>query len=316
MSTNFDTNAADGIEIDSIFSSAVAYGTADDANNQRRNKKYRQVKSLVFVSTAVVAVIFGWTAFSGMNQPNYAVQGNEMMERNLAKSTKAPTVPATAAPVATAAPFAKSTKAPTVPATAAPFAKSTKAPTVPATAAPVAKSGKVHAVRNGDSIQDAIDLAEPGDTIKVWPGSYTEPASPKYGLRITKNDIKLVAKGKPGRVRLLASNVQETGVYAAPDGCEYEDTSCDDVLQGFSIKGFSVEGFPANGIQTRWVDSFKFQNCYSVDNLNNGIHPTLSSNGSIVGCKSHGSLAAGLSVDGSVDVTAFDNEIYNSTTGR
>mmetsp|Transcript_4066 Transcript_4066/g.6124 ORF Transcript_4066/g.6124 Transcript_4066/m.6124 type:complete len:119 (-) Transcript_4066:177-533(-) len=111
MSTNFDTNAADGIEIDSIFSSAVAYGTANDANNQRRNKKYGKVKSLVFVSTAVVAVIFGWTAFSGMNQPNYAVQGNEMMERNLkTKATKAPTVPATAAP--TKSPIAKATKAP------------------------------------------------------------------------------------------------------------------------------------------------------------------------------------------------------------
>ena len=91
MTTNFDTNAANGIEIDSIFSNALAYGTADDGNNQRRNKKYGKVKALAFVSVAVFAFIFGWTALSGMNQPNYAVQGNEMMERNLAKSTKGPT---------------------------------------------------------------------------------------------------------------------------------------------------------------------------------------------------------------------------------
>jgi len=174
----------------------------------------------------------------------------------------------------------------------------------------------LHTVRNGESIQEAIDAAEPGDVIKVWPGIYTEQASPKYGLRITKNNIKLLAKGKPGSVRLLASNEQETGVYAAPDGCEYNDTECGDVLEDFSIEGFSIEGFPANGIQTRWVDGFKFQNCYSVDNLNNGIYPTLSSNGSIVGCKSHGSFDSGLWVAGSVNVTAINNEIYESTTGK
>ena len=108
MTTNFDTNAANGIEIDSIFSNALAYGTADDGNNQRRNKKYGKVKALVFVSAAV-AFIFGWTALSGMNQPNYDVQGNEMMERNLAKSTKGPT----ASKTPKRRELAKSTKGPT-----------------------------------------------------------------------------------------------------------------------------------------------------------------------------------------------------------
>lgn len=173
----------------------------------------------------------------------------------------------------------------------------------------------VHTVRDGDSIQEAIDLAEPGDVIEVWPGNYTEQASKKYGVHITKDNIKLVAMGDPGGVRLLASNNQETGVYAAPDGCEYTDKKCDNVLRSFSIIGISVEGFPANGIQTRWVDDFKFQDCSSVNNLMNGIYPTLSSNGRIVGCKSYGSLDSGLWIAGSVNVTATDNEIYESTTG-
>ena len=169
-------------------------------------------------------------------------------------------------------------------------------------------------VRDGDSIQEAIDLAEPGDVIEVWPGNYMEQASKKYGLHITKDNIKLVAMGEPGGVRLLAKN-QETGVYAAPDGCEYTDNKCDNILKGFSITGFSVEGFKANGIQTRWVDDFEFQNCSSVNNLMNGIYPTLSSNGRIVGCKSHGSLDSGLWIAGSNNVTATGNEIYESTTG-
>ena len=126
MTTNFDTNAANGIEIDSIFSNALAYGTADDGNNQRRNKKYGKVKALVFVSAAV-AFIFGWTALSGMNQPNYDVQGNEMMERNLAKSTKGPT----ASKTPKRRELAKSTKGPTASKTPKrrELAKSTKGPT-------------------------------------------------------------------------------------------------------------------------------------------------------------------------------------------
>lgn len=169
-------------------------------------------------------------------------------------------------------------------------------------------------VRDGDSIQEAIDLAEPGDVIEVWPGNYMEQASKKYGLHITKDNIKLVAMGEPGGVRLLAKN-QDTGVFAAPASCEYTDNKCDNILKGFSITGFSVEGFKANGIQTRWVDDFEFQNCSSVNNLMNGIYPTLSSNGRIVGCKSYGSLDSGLWIAGSNNVTATGNEIYQSTTG-
>ena len=172
----------------------------------------------------------------------------------------------------------------------------------------------VHKVRKGDSIQDAIDDAEPGDIIKVWPGVYTEQAS-LYGLRISTNNIKLMAKGGPGSVRLVASGAQETGVYAAPEGCEYKDNDCDEILEDFSIEGFSVEGFPVNGIQTRWVDGFNVENCYSVSNLNNGIYPTLSSNGRIAGSTASGSLDAGLWIAGSADITALDNEIYESTTG-
>jgi len=75
-----------------------------------------------------------------------------------------------------------------------------------------------------------------------------------------------------------------------------------------------VESFPKNGIQTRFVDGFKFIKCYSVDNLNNGIYPTLSSNGVVSSCTSSGSGDAGIWIAGSQNVTATDNEVYNSIT--
>jgi len=169
-------------------------------------------------------------------------------------------------------------------------------------------------VSSGESIQDALDCAGDGDTIIVKPGVYVENSNSTYGLRIIRDNIKLYAYG--GQVRIIASGVQETGIYVAPEGCEYTDGTCESSnVEGFFLKGFSVEGFPSNGIQTRWVNNFKIIDSASVNNLNNGIYPTYSSNGIIENCTSSGSLDSGLWVAGSLRVKVVNCSIYNSVTG-
>ena len=171
----------------------------------------------------------------------------------------------------------------------------------------------------GDSIQGALDNApEDGNTIiKLSPGDYIEEGNSVYGLRITKHNIKLIAIGDSNTTtptRILHYS-QKVGVYAAPEGCEFEDNECDKSLSNFSIEGIVVKGFPANGIQTRFVDGFSFRDCKSVRNLNNGLYPTLSMNGRIEGCISYGSLDAGLWVAGSTQVQVQDNDFFDSVTG-
>ncbi|MFK7898271.1 MAG: right-handed parallel beta-helix repeat-containing protein [Myxococcota bacterium] len=180
-----------------------------------------------------------------------------------------------------------------------------------------AKVGKVFP---GESIQAAIDAADPGDTIIVFPGTYQEDPTSGYGLRITKDHIRLIGKriisdGELGKVRLIANGDQETGVYAAPEGCEYRDSECASTLNGFYIRGFSVEEFPVNGIQTRWVDGFKMIRNESVNNLNNGLYPTLSANGLVQNNVSYGSLDTSLWVAGSENVRVIGNELYGSPIG-
>ena len=185
--------------------------------------------------------------------------------------------------------------------------------------APTANAA-VHRVHVGDSIQAAIDAASPGDTIIVDPGTYQEAGNATYGLRISTDNLRLIGKigwrnGGTNRVIVLHTGTQETGVYAAPAGCEYRDTSCPDELHGFYIRGFVVEGFPENGIQTRWVDGFKFIRNESKNNLNNGIYPTLSANGLVAANVSYGSLDTSMWVAGSENVRVIGNEVYGSPIG-
>jgi len=187
----------------------------------------------------------------------------------------------------------------------------------------------VHRVYPGESIQAAIDVASPGDTIQVEPGEYYEDATSRYGLRITTDNLRLIGKvkkgkGEAGKVRLIANGAQETGILAAPDGCEFDWDSgeCEDAigedfedLKGFYIRGFSVEEFPVNGIQTRWVDGFEFVRNESVNNLNNGIYPTLSANGLVRNNESYGSLNTAMWVAGSENVRVIGNELHSSVIG-
>jgi parallel beta-helix repeat protein len=183
-----------------------------------------------------------------------------------------------------------------------------------------AANAAVHRVFPGESIQAAIDAASPGDTILVEPGTYQEPGNALYGLHITTDDIRLIGKtkrwkGEAGKVRILHTGTQQTGIYAAPAGCEFDEGQCPDTLHDFYVRGFAVEGFPKNGIQTRWVDGFRFIRNESINNLNNGIYPTLSANGLVAKNISYGSLDTSMWIAGSENVRVIGNELYGSPIG-
>jgi hypothetical protein len=187
-------------------------------------------------------------------------------------------------------------------------------------ASATAADAAVHRVHPGESIQEAIDAASPGDTILVEPGLYQETGNDRFGLHITTPNLRLIGKFKKGqteRVRLVAYGTQFTGVYAAPAACgpEVPVGGCPDELEGFEIRGFVVEDFPRHGIQTRFVKNFKIIGNESARNLENGIYPTISANGLVQNNVSYGALDTAMWIAASENVRVVGNEMYGSVIG-
>lgn len=176
---------------------------------------------------------------------------------------------------------------------------------------PAAAQAATITVNPGDSIQAAVDAASPGDTVKVMPGDYIEPAVSGPAVRITKS-LKLLAKSKLKngvKVRILAGPGQTDGIVVEPANPGDPD------VVGVKIQGFTVEGFPKMGIWLKHVRKFTIQGNESINNLENGIFPTLSAKGNVKKNVAYGAQDAALWVEASEDVRVMQNELYDSPTG-
>jgi hypothetical protein len=84
-----------------------------------------------------------------------------------------------------------------------------------------ARATRTISVGPGQSIQAAVDLASPGDTILVQPGTYTEtgrpcPAEPTVSCAVVvnKDNINLVAQGSAGHPVILQSTGSQDQGFA------------------------------------------------------------------------------------------------------
>lgn len=164
-------------------------------------------------------------------------------------------------------------------------------------------------VNPGESIQAAVDAAQPGQTVVVKPGDYVESHDAAAAVRITK-PLQLIADSTSDKpVRILPGGAQRQGILVEPAN------SGDPDIDGITIKGFTVQGFRNNGIWLRHVTNFTIEGNTSIDNLENGIWPTLSTNGEVKNNVAYGSLDSALWVEAVENVRVIDNTLHSSPTG-
>src|SRR5437016_10700601 len=120
---------------------------------------------------------------------------------------------------------------------------------------------KTVVVHSGESIQEAIDAAPAGTTIRVEPGTYHE-AGDTRAVTVTKDGIRLVAAARRGRpVVLEQSGTQTQGIWVSPaDSLTPADVELPPGgvsglrLAGLQLSGFTVPGFDGLGVHRGLVE--------------------------------------------------------------
>src|SRR5437764_8616114 len=171
-------------------------------------------------------------------------------------------------------------------------------------------------VRQGQSIQAAIDSAHPGDVIVVHPGTYRE------NVDVDKNDITLRGSGasSQGTVLLPPKNPPNGPLGGIGIGLfNKSDFKTGKVVQvkGDRVTGFLVKGFSDFGIFAFGATHFVFAHNSAIDDGEYGIAAFDSHYGQVVYnyASSPGEAAIYIGDSQQAHETVRGNEAVGSTIG-
>ncbi|MGW2252890.1 right-handed parallel beta-helix repeat-containing protein [Kitasatospora sp. NPDC001660] len=159
-------------------------------------------------------------------------------------------------------------------ATAAVSALTTVLTTVLATTPAHADGGALYLVLPGESIQQAVDAARPGDTIQVLPGTY------RGSVRITTPGLTLRGSGPVSMI--VPGDGTENACAASGHGLCVAGPE-DAPLRGLTIEAMDVSGFRKNGIDITGTTGMNVRANFVHDNGEQGISQEVSTRAAIVG---------------------------------
>jgi hypothetical protein len=156
--------------------------------------------------------------------------------------------------------------------------------------------GQTHIINPGDSIQAAVELAKPGDTIQVMPGRYSET------VYIDKDDIHLMG------IIIDGNRATLDGLKTLNDAILY---SGNDIV----VENFKIIDYKGNGIMSQAGNNFEIRNNIIVDTGIYGIFPQLGKNGLIEHNVVSGIADAAIYVGMSDNIHVAYNEVFDSVAG-
>lgn len=151
----------------------------------------------------------------------------------------------------------------------------------------------VHRVQPGQSIQKAVDAAEPGDTVLLAPGTYRE------SVTITASDITLRGHGANSTLLLPAEKAKGACAEAGNGICV---TGTDKKpVEDVSVRSLTVRGFDKNGVWATGTEGLKVRYVTAEKNGQWGIAEERSTDSDISHNVARGNGDAGLFVANTVD---------------
>ncbi|MCL6267054.1 parallel beta-helix domain-containing protein [Flagellimonas myxillae] len=157
-------------------------------------------------------------------------------------------------------------------------------------------NGQIIEVKNGSSIQDAVKKANPGDLIRVFPGTYSE------NVYIDKDDISLQGVVINGEWPTLDGNkeINDAFLYSG---------------NGILIENFKIINYKGNGVMGQAGNNFVIRNNWIIDTGVYGIFPQYGKNGLI----EHNVLSeiedAAIYVGMCDNVDVLHNEVFDNVAG-
>lgn len=151
-------------------------------------------------------------------------------------------------------------------------------------------------VTDGQSIQDAVTRASPGDVIEVHPGTYTET------VYIDKDSITLTGVVKEGEWPTLdgGGKLNDAFLYSGDN---------------ITIENFRIARYKGNGVMGQAGNNFVIRGNVIIDAGIYGIFPQFGTNGLVAHNVLTGIADAAIYIGMSDNVDVLHNEVYGNVAG-
>ncbi len=159
-----------------------------------------------------------------------------------------------------------------------------------------ARSGRVLIVESGGSIQEAVTAAQPGDTIRVRPGTYHET------VYVDKDDVTLSGSIEAGRWPVL------DGEKRLNDAILYSGN-------GITVENFRIERYKGNGVMGQAGNNFVIRHNIVREAGVYGIFPQFGKNGVVEHNVLSGIEDAAIYIGMCDNVHVAYNEVHGNVAG-